>query len=187
MSTVCAFCDGLWHIVTTGLFYGTAQWASGNIFLSGCGRGQGRAGIHMGLDLVMKEGCEWMGNKLVTLSHTEDGDRKWITDTRMSMMTDSEGTLDRHGAHEHVLCCLEKTAGGCFRCPTQTVKDKTVWSDVITTAYANQLCDLMGCTGFKFSVRSSTAVCVCVHLCKYLCTCLFLLLPLNLMIVFLFK
>lgn len=90
MSTVCAFCDGLWHTVTTGLFYCTAQWPSGNIFLLGCGSGQGRVGIHTGLDLVMKEECEWMG--LVTLSHTADGDRKRIADTHMSMRMDSAGT-----------------------------------------------------------------------------------------------
>lgn len=51
-----------------------------------------------------------------------------------------------------LLCSLLRTAGGCFCSPTQTVKDKTVRSDVITTAYANQLCSLMGSMGFKFSL-----------------------------------
>lgn len=74
-------------------------------------------------------------------------------------MMDSEQAPGWHVAHEHVLCRIEKTAGGCFRCPTQTVKDKTAQSDVITTAYANQLCDVMGCTGFKFNV------CVLEHRC----------------------
>lgn len=33
-------------------------------------------GIHTGLDLVLKDGREWMGNKRVALSHTANGDRR---------------------------------------------------------------------------------------------------------------
>lgn len=39
----------------------------------------------MGLDLVMKEGCEWMGNKLVTLSQPVDGDR--MNELKISIWT----------------------------------------------------------------------------------------------------
>lgn len=45
-----------------------------------------------------------------------------------------------------------KTAVGYFRCPTQTVRDKAVSSDVITTTYRNQLQGLMGREGFTFSL-----------------------------------
>lgn len=38
----------------------------------------------MCLNLVMKEGCEWLGNKLVTLSHALDSDRRLIENTCMN-------------------------------------------------------------------------------------------------------
>lgn len=59
-----------------------------------------------------------------------------------------------------------KTAVGYFRCPTQTVRDKAVSSDVITTTYRNQLQGLMGRERFTFSLckaqhRCTANVCTC--------------------------
>lgn len=138
MFMVCvAYCD-----------YRAAPRPWGNIFLVGCGRR---------LDLVMKEGYECKGNNPVSMSHAVEGDRmNWLKNPYMNMT--ASGLFDWHSPHELVLCRLQKTAGGCFRCPTQTVKDETVWSDVITTAYANQLCGLMGSMGFKLSLCQNTDV-----------------------------
>lgn len=55
-----------------------------------------------------------------------------------------------------------------FASPTQTVKDKTVRSDVITTAYANQLWAVHDLKSMCVRAQMNVLACVCV--CKYMCT-----------------
>lgn len=115
MSVVCTFCNGFMTVAYCDSR--TAQWPWGNICLAGCGRGQGRVGIHMGLDLVMKEGREWMGNKQVALSHTVNGDRKWIKNTYVNAMMDGVSTLDWHGVHEHISAPFRRDSWWMFSLP----------------------------------------------------------------------
>lgn len=140
-------CLGLcsaWHIVTAGLCYRAAPQPCGNIFFVGCG-----GGFTWGLILWWRKGA-----RETTASHAADGDRiHWNKICMWTWRVDSWLTP----------CCSQKTAGGCFCCPTLSVQDETVQSDVITTAYANQLCDRMAGLGFKEIVLA----CRCtVHVCR---------------------
>lgn len=117
-SCVFMFCVACCHSRTVPQSGSTALW---KYFLCRVWRG-----IHMGFDLVMKEGCE--GNT----SHAVDGDRIHWNKIRIRRWWGVDSWLTP--------CCFQKTAGGCFCGPTLSVRDETVRSDVITTAYANQLC-----------------------------------------------
>ena len=104
-----------------------------------------RVGIHIRPDLVMKERV-WVGGKW-TRSHCPRACGRW-EDENLNIQRDgwvSGGCTDM----ELIERVEERQLGDVFTAPPTPGK-LTVWSDVITTAYTNQLCDLMGCVGFKF-------------------------------------
>lgn len=109
--------------------------------------------FHMGADLVTKDGCEW-----IKPSHAVDGERASIKHTCRNVITNSCLTQSSWTSAIYLRQLLD-----IFHCPTQTVRDKTVQSDVITTTYINRLRGLRGCVRFTFSLCRSTDVLMCAH------------------------
>lgn len=98
----------------TGRIHRAAKWPWGNICLPGCGRRRDRVGIHMGIKPVMREACERMGNKLVTLLRGVDGDRTWIKYAYVTMMRESQWDS---GSLKNVLCLLRNDSWAMFLLP----------------------------------------------------------------------